>query len=167
MQKQDEKRKRNIPMYLAGVLFCLTVISICLISGLYAKYISRDSGSDSARVAAFQVTESATSFEETLLVEVVPGTISKEIKVSNDSEVAIHYTITITNKTKNIPLRFKIAEGEAESADVDSGVGVIYSMEPDTEENYTLYVIWSEEGATKYAGMVDLLEISLVAEQID
>ena len=47
------KMRVNIPMCLAGILFCLTLISIHLTSGLYAKYITSVSGSDSARVIAF------------------------------------------------------------------------------------------------------------------
>ena len=61
-EKKEERAKpkqtrktavRNVPMCIACVLFCLTLISIRLTSGLYAKYVSTGSGSDSARVISF------------------------------------------------------------------------------------------------------------------
>lgn len=53
--RRAEKRKApcNIPMTLACVLFCLTLISIHFTGGLYARYTTSDTASDSARVATF------------------------------------------------------------------------------------------------------------------
>ena len=45
--------KINIPMMLACVLLCLTLISMHLTGGLFARYITSGTGSDSARVVAF------------------------------------------------------------------------------------------------------------------
>lgn len=45
--------KRNIPVSLACVLFCLTLISVYLTSGLYAKYTTSHNNDDTAQVAAF------------------------------------------------------------------------------------------------------------------
>lgn len=45
--------KVNIPMILAAILLFLTLLSIHLTSGLYARYVTTASGSDSARVAKF------------------------------------------------------------------------------------------------------------------
>ena len=53
MGKQNTKV--NIPMCAALVLLLLTMISVHLTSGLYARYTSTASGSDSARVAKFHV----------------------------------------------------------------------------------------------------------------
>ena len=47
------KAKVNIPLCLAALLFCLTLLSSHFTGGLYARYISRDSGEDSARVIRF------------------------------------------------------------------------------------------------------------------
>lgn len=51
--KAAKKAKLNIPMCLAGILFCLTLISVHLTGGLYAKYTASGTGSDSARVITF------------------------------------------------------------------------------------------------------------------
>lgn len=53
LAKHTKTAKVNIPMCIASFLFCLTLISIHLTSGLYAKYISSASGGDSARVITF------------------------------------------------------------------------------------------------------------------
>ena len=47
------KHRINIPMCLASILFCLTLISVHFMGGLYAKYTATGSGSDSARVIKF------------------------------------------------------------------------------------------------------------------
>ena len=54
MAKYLRKPKVNIPMYTAAVLFCLTVISTYFVSGLYARYTTSGTGSDSARVIQFR-----------------------------------------------------------------------------------------------------------------
>ena len=77
-----EKRKINIPMLLAIVLFYLTVLSTHLTGGLFARYVTKADGTDSARVAKFDVQTTGDSGDYALLVE-------------NKSEVAISYTITV------------------------------------------------------------------------
>ena len=43
----------HVVMVIACVLFCLVLISTSLTSGLYARYVTRDSGYDSGRVIKF------------------------------------------------------------------------------------------------------------------
>jgi len=61
--------KKNIFMRLACVVLVLTLLSTCVISGTFAKYVTTDSASDSARVAKFGVTVTAdgTLFDNTYL----------------------------------------------------------------------------------------------------
>lgn len=53
MATQKGKTVRNIPIRIACVLLCLTLVSIYLTSGLYARYMSSATGNDSARVIQF------------------------------------------------------------------------------------------------------------------
>ncbi len=58
MAKESRKRKSSMGfgegmMWLAGVLFCLVLITTSMMGGLFARYITSGSGSDSARVVAF------------------------------------------------------------------------------------------------------------------
>ena len=46
-------RKLNIPLQLAAILLCLTLISLYLVSGLLAKYTAQGENTHSARVASF------------------------------------------------------------------------------------------------------------------
>lgn len=163
MAKTVKNGKLNIPMVAAAVLLCLTLISIAMMSGFYAKYISTGEGSDEARVAKFEVTQTATCFSEDMEIKASPGEVSqREIKVENKSEVAIRYIIRIENVTGNIPLEFTVdgAEATADGAFVGA-------MEPNSNETYTMKINWNKTNAQLYIGMVDLVRVTLTAEQID
>ena len=62
----------NIIMTLATILLCLTLISSYLTAGMYARYVSSDSSSDSARVATFRVTETG-NLTRSFAAELIPG----------------------------------------------------------------------------------------------
>ena len=58
MSKESRKRKSSMGfgegmMWIAGVLFCLVLITTAMMGGLFARYTTSDTGSDSARVVAF------------------------------------------------------------------------------------------------------------------
>lgn len=74
MAQKNKTVKMNIPMCVACVLLCLTLISVYLTSGLYAKYTAASVGSDSARVIRFgnlTITESG-DFDDGVGI-VIPG----------------------------------------------------------------------------------------------
>lgn len=54
--------KKNVMMRLASFLLVAVLISTSAISGTYAKYVTKETGSDNARVAKFGVTVEADSF---------------------------------------------------------------------------------------------------------
>ncbi|MBQ3009443.1 MAG: hypothetical protein IJD80_07655, partial [Oscillospiraceae bacterium] len=82
------KRRMNLPVVMAVVLFYLTVFSTYLTAGLYAKYIVKDSGSDAARVVKFgnvSVTETGTFTEKDGKKQFIyqPGAdLTKDVKIS-------------------------------------------------------------------------------------
>ncbi|MBQ8184799.1 MAG: hypothetical protein IJ036_03325 [Lachnospiraceae bacterium] len=163
MVRQNKTAHFNIPMCIACVLLCLTLLSIHMTSGLFARYTTSDSAMDSARVAAFHVTESRRSFSEELVLPLSPGTFETQILVTNQSEVAIQYEIHVENVTRNVPLQFQI--GTDSPSFTDSAA--LYSLAPDSQDTYTITIIWEQENAWYYAGMVDLIEITLSAQQTD
>jgi hypothetical protein len=55
--------KKNMMMRLASVLLVATLLSTCAISGTFAKYVTTESGSDSARVAKWGVELVVDSFK--------------------------------------------------------------------------------------------------------
>ena len=126
---RHHKTKMNIPMCLAAILFCFTLISIHLTSGLYAKYISSASGNDSARVIKFgelTLTEEGDFYEGNKLM-IIPGVaLTKKATLSfSGSESATYVFIEITpskwattdNKTFSLlsngktAMQWNVAEG--------------------------------------------------------
>ena len=126
---RHHKTKMNIPMCLAAILLCLTLISIHLTSGLYAKYISSASGNDSARVIKFgelTLAEEGDFYEENKLM-IIPGVaLTKKATVSfSGSESATYVFVEITpskwsttdNKTFSLlsngktAMQWNVAEG--------------------------------------------------------
>ena len=91
---RHHKTKMNIPMCLAAILLCLTLISIHLTSGLYAKYISSASGNDSARVIKFgelTITETGDFYEDNKLM-IIPGVdLTKKATVSFSGSESVTY----------------------------------------------------------------------------
>ena len=160
MAKHKKSAKVNMPMCLASILFCFTLISINITSGLYARYVATSSGGDQARVAKFYITEDNTHFSEDMLISLAPGTIETTITVVNQSETAVNYTITVKNKTNNIPLQFRIGNQLTDTR--------TYGLAPHSgEDTYTLQIVWDEEGALEHMGKVDIVTITLDAVQID
>lgn len=88
------KAKVNIPMCAALVLLLLTMISIHLTSGLYARYTATSTGSDSARVAKFDVQGNIGGTVELTTSMTEAGKCTLTVK--NASEVAVKYAISVT-----------------------------------------------------------------------
>ena len=97
--KHRKTAKVNIPMCIASFLFCLTLISIHLTSGLYAKYISSASGDDSARVIKFgelTITETGDFYEDNKLMNIPGVDLIKKATVSfSGSESATYVFVEI------------------------------------------------------------------------
>jgi len=99
--------KLNIPMCIACVLLCLTLLSVHLTSGLYSRYTSSASGSDSARVVKFgdiTLTETGDFYRSTQDSEgnitneffIGPGMeIGKQLEVSFEGSEAATYVFVI------------------------------------------------------------------------
>lgn len=95
MAKYTNKPKMNIPMCLAGVLFCLTMVSVYMVSGLYARYSTSGTGSDSARVIKFgdiSISETGDFQEGTKNMLVIPGVdLAKKAVVNFEGSEAATY----------------------------------------------------------------------------
>lgn len=148
---RHHKTKMNIPMCLAAILLCLTLISIHLTSGLYAKYISSASGNDSARVIKFgelTLTEEGDFYGGNKLM-IIPGVaLTKKATVSfSGSESATYVFVEITpskwsttdNKTFSLmsngktAMQWNVAEGWL-FLKSDNGTYIYYrELTPNTE----------------------------------
>ena len=97
-----ERQKLNIPMCLALILFVLTMISIHLTSGLYARYATVATASDSARVAKFAVS-GALDRGDVTLTYAPDAAGAYNMTVTNESEVTVEYSVSIVFGDENLP----------------------------------------------------------------
>ena len=86
--------KKSKSMRAAGALLVATLLSTSAVSGTYAKYVTSDSGSDTARVAKFGVVVAASGslFSETYIdepEEVVINSLRPEPQISIHSHLKI------------------------------------------------------------------------------
>ena len=79
------KAKLNIPMLAALILLLLTMVTTHFTSGLYARYFSDGFGTDTAKVASFDVTCEVENL----------GNDIYSLTVINQSEVAVEYSIVV------------------------------------------------------------------------
>ena len=110
----NENRKPHVlVLRTAAVLLILVLLSSSMVAGRFARYTTSASGSDSARVAKFLVTQTG-ALTTAIKVEITPGQrISLEVEVKNDSEVAVEYAVTADNIEQNLPLEFTLTENDA------------------------------------------------------
>ena len=147
-------------VYLLIATFLFTGVS-------FSKYATTASGSDEARVAAFDFEFTLTgagSLAEVLAVDTYPGMkATYTIQVTDASEVAVKYKVTAENLTGNTPLTAAITlDGEA----YDSATFFTTSEHGTRELELTLS--WDgNNNAASYAGEVDAVRITVIAEQID
>lgn len=85
---------RNVLLHLGLTLFCLTLVSVWSLSGIYAKYCKESSDSDNARVASFSVAANGVTQDADGLAE------DYKITLENNSETAVSYDIKVTVSNK-------------------------------------------------------------------
>ena len=106
------KKKFPAALSVAAVLLCLVLVSAHFTSGMYARYTTRTKGSDLGHPAAFSVKAEA--------VQAGPVSISAngestyQVKVTNDSEVAVHYVakVTFTGSSDGVTLKDTVLTGD-------------------------------------------------------
>ena len=110
-------------IFLAGILFCLVMITTALMPGLFARYSATGEGEDNARVARFHV--EGTGGAVTVARETRENGEYK-LTVTNHSEVAVAYDVDFvftqpvgnwlnlmlgdTVAAEESPLRFRFAD---------------------------------------------------------
>ena len=97
--------KKNKMMRIASVLLVAVLLSTCVISGTFAKYVTSASGSDSARVAKFGVVVAVN----------VDGAFASEYAATADvaTGTAIAKTVISSTKDENENLTNVLAPGTA------------------------------------------------------
>lgn len=167
--------KVNIPICVAAVLLFLTLLSTHLCSGLYARYTTTASGSDSARVARFEIEDGTvgTWKEDVVISELRPSESAVEsmtcADIVNKSEVAVAVTLNVENVYDNLPLKFVLLRNDTVVAGPADEMGdLTYNVAPNDETPVELGVYWPlDENNLEFRGRVDLLRLTIRVEQID
>ena len=157
----NNKYKINIPLLLAGILFCLTLISSSLTSNLIAKYSTSTTGGDSARVAKFDVITT----KDIDKIELVPGDRDSsgtyKFTIKNNSEVVVKNSVIVENVPENVQVKFNNSASETSGgADITFDVGVL-DIGGSVDCTLTFYA------DTNCDTQIKDVTIQVVAEQVD
>ena len=171
---KKSNKKTPIVFYVGILLACLTLVSIHMTSGLYARYTTSASGQDSARVARFEVTETLQviradgTTENTFVVGDVlrPGvSTTYTFTVKNNSEVAVSLTVQNTKYTIG-------DEGEVSDTRYDE-LPILVSSEavvvpPGVTRDVVFELTWDPEKTDpSYGHMIDMVELTVIVQQVD
>ncbi len=165
----ESKTKRNIPLYAAAVLCCLTLLSTCFVSGLLARYSTSGQSGGYARAARFSI-EGSCTLSQGIETDCAPGSAKKvDLIIENNSEVTVEYTVEVANETRNLPLSFRMEAGGPAVTENANGFSFTNQEIPGSHtDTYTLYIDWeSADNDPAYMGKVDYITVTVTATQID
>lgn len=174
MAKRDG-RKSNIPLRIAMVLLCLVLATTCWNSGLQARYKSEASGSDSARVAKFDVDINEKNGSQ--IIEIAPFSLQLSpadndggfvnagnmLAVSNHSEVAVRLTFDVTT-TGNLPLEF---QWMYKSAVVNPVAGVVMAPGEIMQSNFLQLQARFTDNSYDLHREIDMVTVTITCTQVD
>ena len=169
MKKKIEINKIIKPVLL--VLFFLVIISSYMTGGFYAKYATTSSGSDSARVAKFDIkiddTQGKFVSENFVISDFVPGkSETRKLQITNSSEVAVKYTLTVKT-TGNLPLNIKVEDVSLNSSNELVYMGNIAIGGSPVELEMLIEFENKDEDNYLLSYELDKIDIILSVEQID
>lgn len=155
---RQQNIKAPIAFRLGLILLCLLLVTVYMMSGIYARYSSTATASSSARVAKFEFGDNLSDQVTTLqtnAAELHPGWTQKvSIQITNTGEVTLTCTVKIENLTNNLPI------GAPSPQPVTVAAG--------NTETVTVNLGWSaNDNSVEYVGKTDVLRISVSVEQAD
>ncbi len=163
------KPKGNILNRVAAVLFCLTLFLTYLVTGLYARYTTSGRSGDNARVAKFSI-EGEEMLSQTIEADLIPGeSKTANLVIHNESEVAVEYTIDVTNVTINLPLSLRMEKTGSSPTVATNGTTFTAQWLPGSHrDKYELRIDWDKEKTdSDWMGKVDYITVTVTAKQID
>ncbi len=163
---RNNRAKKNILIRVAAVLLCLTLLSTHFVGGLFARYTAEVATGGQARVARFSV-EGGDMFSQSIDAALIPGaSFPALIEITNGSEVAVEYTVTVFNATKNLPLSLRLEKADGAAVD---GLTVTEQLPVGAHtDRYKLYIDWPpEKNDPSVMGQVDDITVKVTATQID
>ena len=136
------------------ILLLTITLTSHLCTGLFAKYLTADQESDGARVASFEVWDDLSP--TTVNLSMLPGE-KITVRVRNKSETSVCCFLKVENMTLNLPI-----------ANPDPIVIPTKVIGAGDSDEVTLELEWNAlDNDSSYAGMIDLVSVTLIAEQVD
>ena len=178
-----QKNMKTPPMFRIGlILVCLTLFSVYVTGGLYARYTTSSTGGDSARVAKFHIDSCLVSADVPVKLSFYdPALLTDEIElvITSASEVVTTYDVVVTmpdgvdyswldvKLTSSSGTVNAVADGN-EFLFSDAG---IFSFDGQNTHRYTLiFSIKEESRGLPPDGLTDISGTALItvcAEQVD
>ena len=164
--------KRPPIVFIVGVaLACMTLLSVHMTSGLYARYVSQGSGADDARVAKFAITDMLT-------VKKADNTVGNTFAVDDVliPGASTTYTFEVTNNSVSVEM---VMQSPLQDSDTLMGelpiklrlVGDPLVLGPDQSGTVKYEVYWDTSDPkyldVSYGYKVDAIELAVVVKQID
>lgn len=154
------------------ILICLVYLLLVIFAvapTAYSKFTSSSSGNDSAIVAKFDVDigvyDGDTPVFSFALSDIAPG-YEKQYKfvINNQSDVTVKTTFNVSTLGE-LPLDFTAKQGTSPAAAAN---GYNVTLAGGANTTITMTVSWPEDKNDPiYSGLIDLVELSLVTEQVD
>ena len=165
--------KKHLLFYITSALFIMVMISMFLLSGIYAKYLISSDSEETARVAKFDVGTDGGVFTSSYAVEVDPVTpdnVADALTLENSTEVAVACELKLTS-LGDLPLIFTWTDGtNTYTAKTGEAATVIFPP-LSSATDFDLMVSWdtSDEANSSfiYRGQVDKLTLDVVCKQLD
>jgi len=155
---RQQNIKTPLVFRIGGLLFCLLLVSVYLMGGLYARYTASASGTDGARVAQFAFDHDLTSETVTTSISLAPGeTDTKTVSITNNGETAIRCVVTLENLTKNLPIAVEAPQ-----------VITTEAIPGGQSDTCNIVIAWPEaENSIDFAEKMDVFKITVTVEQVD
>lgn len=172
--KTKYEYKLNPVYLLAAVLVILMAIAAVLMLNTYAKYITTADGTDSARVAKFEISDTGSMYETSFALEVdpiQPAAVNDALTLTNNSEVDVKCCITV-DSTANLPLIFEWTDEDGNKSSVPADEAAEFTLESNGDSSvYDLAVKWDtstdDNKSFTYRRQVDSISLTVKFEQID
>lgn len=165
----ENKAKRNSSIRVAAVLLCLTLCSTYLVTGLLARYSTSDQSIGNARVARFSI-KGGGSLSLPVNADLIPGETGEvPLIIENNSEVAVEYTVAVSNETNNLPLTLRMEKKMGSGTEKIEAIPFTEQRLPGSHtDEYTLYIDWAAvDNDVERMGMVDYIAVTVTAVQTD
>ena len=95
-KRRSSRTAGEFLMFLAGGMFCLILITTAMMGGLLARYTTENQGTDSARVAKWDVDVQGPEDDVEIEYLVSPNDQGAyTVTIENKSEVAVTYSMTV------------------------------------------------------------------------